>query len=246
MELNKLKTFILIEQWLFILPIVVIIAFCITFLFFNSILVSSFSSAASFFFVRPLKNSSNQRLLKRRENEFMVFIYSLSSAISVGKSFESAFSLSVNELKYEGSVFLLLPDLEEVCHCFDMNMSVYDSLSRLSIKYPIESVLNFTKIIELAIIQGGSIEEIIDGTIKMIQEKNDVEKELEVIITQKKFELMVLLSFVPMMIIYLRIISSSFSSTMYDTFTGKCIMFICLCLYGISGYFGKKIVDIQV
>lgn len=252
MELNKSKyykeiiMFYLLNQWMFMLPLIILSIFVISILFFNSILVTIMSCISSFLFINPLKKLHNQKLLKRRENEFMIFIYSLSSLISIGKSFESAFATSVVEMKNEGSVYILLSDLEHVMVCFEMNMSITDSLSILTSKYPIETILNFSKIIEIAILQGGSLESIIEATVMMIREKNDVENELEVIITQKKFELIILLSFVPLMILYLRIVTSDFSRLMYGSLSGKGIMFVCLLLYLASGYIGKKIVNIKV
>jgi len=252
MELTKNKyyhqffIFYLLNQWMFMFPLVLMAVFFISILFFNSILMTILSSISSIIFIKPLKKLHNQKLLKRRENEFMFFIYSLSSLISIGKSFESAFSTSVEEMNNEGSVYILLSDLKQIRTCFEMNMSITDGLSTLTAKYPIETMLNFSKIVELAIIQGGSIESIIESTVSMIREKNDVENELEVIITQKKFELIILLSFVPFMILYLRVVTSDFSQLMYESVSGKGIMFVCLLLYLVSGYIGRKIVDIKV
>lgn len=244
--IQEVIMFYLLNQWIFMFPMVIIITIIISILFFNSIFVTLTSCVISVITIKPLKKLHNKRLLKRRENEFMVFIYSLSSLINIGKSFESAYRISVEEMKKEGSIYILLSDLEQVSLCFEMNMSITEALSVLANKYPIETILNFSKIIEVAIVQGGSIEAIIESTVLMIREKNDVENELEVIITQKKFELMILLSFVPLMILYLRLVTADFTKLMYDSLSGKAIMFVCLLLYLVSGYIGNKIVSIKV
>lgn len=238
--------FYLLNQWIFMFPVVVVITIIISVLFFNSLIITLLSCIISITTIKPLKKFHNKQLLKRRENEFMVFIYSLSSLINIGKSFESAYTLSVEEMKKEGSIYILLADLEQVSLCFEMNMSITEALSVLAEKYPIETILNFSKIIEIAILQGGSIEAIIESTVLMIREKTDVENELEVIITQKKFELMILLSFVPLMILYLRLVTTDFTKLMYGSLSGKAIMFVCLLLYLVSGYIGNKIVNIKV
>jgi len=245
-KIKKLTMFYLLNQWIFILPLLIIAIFFISILFFNSIMITMISCLLSLILIKPLKKVNHQKLLKRRENEFMLFIYSLSSLISIGKSFESAFNASVEEMKKEGSIYILLTDLEQVKICFDLNMSITDALSTLTSQYPIETILNFSKIVEIAIKQGGSIESMIESTVIMIREKNDVENELEVIITQKKFELTILLSFVPLMILYLRLVTSDFSRLMYGSLSGKAIMFICLLLYLASGYIGRRIVNIKV
>ncbi len=44
----------------------------------------------------------------------------------------------------------------------------------------------FSKVIQITVRQGGSVQAVVEKTVRMIDEKNNVEKELEVIITQKK------------------------------------------------------------
>lgn len=233
-------------KWIVLLAGMTVSIFLITFLFFNSYLLSLVLSGITLLLWKKVKIFYLNRLNKKRENEFMVFIYSLSSLLSVGKSFEHAFRESVNELKKERNYYVILEDLQKVCICFDMNMSLSESLNQLARMYKIESILNFSHIIELAIIQGGSLEKVIETTVSTIQEKDDVEKELDVIVTQKRFELIIMLSFVPLIIFYLRTVSAEFSTTMYGSMKGRFIMLVCMVMYILSGYIGKKIVDIKV
>jgi len=246
MELRKMKMLLRVNLWIIQFPLLVFCIAVIAFLFFNSILVCIITSGLSFLLIKPLKKMHHERLAKEQESEFMVFIYSLSSMLSIGKSFESAFRQSLEELEKEGNDYLITKELKKVCLCFEMNMSVAEGLAIFAERYPIESIRNFSNIIEVAINRGGSIEMIIEATVSMIREKNDVEKELEVLITQKRYELFMLLSFVPMMIFYMRCVSQSFSLAMYNTLFGRVVMFISFGIFLLSGYIGKKIVDIKV
>ena len=93
MELSKQKyykkflMFYLLNQWLFMIPLIIMATVIISILFFNSIIITLLFCFASLFLISPLKKVHHQKLLKRRENEFMIFIFSLSSLISIGKSF---------------------------------------------------------------------------------------------------------------------------------------------------------------
>lgn len=193
-----------------------------------------------------LRKSSNQHLLNRVEKEFKTFIYSLSSLISVGKSMEHALEESLVEIQHENNTFVMYDDLHYMVTCLKTNRSIDDSLTLLTKKFNIESIRNFSRIVEITLRQGGSMELVIERTVAMIDEKTKVENELDVIITQKKFELYILLSFVPLMIVYLRMVTKTFMPTMYGTLTGRMTMFVCLIVYLFSGYLGKRIVDIEV
>ncbi len=83
-------------------------------------------------------------------------------------------------------------------------------------------------------------------TISAIRDKNEVDKELDVIITQKRYELVMMMAFVPLMILYLRVVSSGFTETMYGTLTGRVVMILCLLLYGLSAYIGNQIIQVDI
>jgi tight adherence protein B len=176
----------------------------------------------------------------------MLFIRSLSSIMSVGRSFETAVVMAIHEIKKENTTNVLLDDFNEMLILIEANTNHSEIFDVFADKYSIESMINFSKIIKLVLKQGSSIHRVIENTVLMIEEKTEVEKELEVLIAQKKYELIILLSFVPLIIFYLNSVSSSFPLTMYGTIIGKIVMGVCLCIYIISAIVGKKIVDIEV
>lgn len=234
------------NQWHYLMPLIIIASAFLGYLFFNSFFMSGLISSGCIFLVKPMKKMAARNFLKRSEMEFMLFIYSLSSMLSVGKSFESAFKQSLTDMKEESVFIILGDDLEKVNACFDLNMSIEDSLVYLNDKYPVESISNFTKILQVAIQKGSSLEQITQMTISAIRDKNEVDKELDVIITQKRYELVMMMAFVPLMILYLRVVSSGFTETMYGTLTGRVVMILCLLLYGLSAYIGNQIIQVDI
>jgi len=220
--------------------------YCITFLFFDSWVVSSISAILAVGFKSPLKKQCYQKELKKIEQEFMSFIYAVSSILSIGRSFNRAVILSIQELQKENSSCLLKRDFEQILILVEANCNPDELFDVFANKYCIESMINFSKIIKIALKQGSSLNKVIENTVMMIDAKMDVEKELEVIIAQKKFELIILLTFLPLIIVYLKGVSQNFSETMYETFIGRIVMLFCLCIYVLSGLLGKRIVDIHV
>jgi len=246
MDFNKFKKFWVVNYWLALLVGLMSAVFLLCLLFYNSLCLSIIISTIPILATKGIKNYSNQQLNSKREQEFMQFVYALSSLISVGKSFENSFKQSSKELAQDKSCFLIVDELNRIARCFEMNMSLGEGLKQLADKYKLESIINFAAVVELAVMQGGSVEKVIESTVLSIQEKDDVEKELEVIITQKRFELLIMMTFVPVMILYLRTVFVGFETAMYMSFRGRLIMTVCLVIYLFGGYSGKKIVDIEV
>jgi len=234
------------SSWMLYLPIVICMAYGITYLFFDSWVISSISAILAFGFKSPLKKQCNLKELKKIEQEFMSFIYAVSSILSIGRSFNRAVVLSIQELYKENSTCLLRNDFDEILILVEANCNPDELFDVFANKYCIESMINFSKIIKIALKQGSSLNKVIENTVMMIDVKMDVEKELEVIIAQKKFELIILLTFLPLIVVYLKSVSQNFSETMYGTFIGRFVMLCCLCIYIVSGLLGKRIVDIQV
>lgn len=242
MELRR----ILEWRWLVILIACLFALFSLAMLFFDSLILSVVTTGFGLFMTPKVRAFNHQYLNRRIESEFITFIFSLSSFIGVGRSFEHAFTLSVQEMEKESGHFLLLKELRRISMTFDMNLSVGEAMGQLAEKYPVETILHFSHVCEKVLHKGGSLERVIEMSIQMVREKVEVEKELDVIITQKRFELIILLSFVPLMILYLRVVSGSFADLMYETLMGRGLMFICLLLYLLSGYIGRQIIDIEV
>lgn len=233
-------------HWVLEIFSIMLAIFFISYLFFNSFLLSILCTGLTIFlksFVISHSNTKNQKIL---ESEFKLFIMTIASILNIGRSLESSILLAIEEIKKEGTMVFLIDDFEEMIIQLEANCNSSEIFEMLAKKYSIETMSNFCQIIILAKKQGSSMQKVINNTAQMIEEKIEVEKELEVVTAQKKFELLIMLLFVPMMIMYLRGVSTNFSETMYQTFQGKIAMFACLLIYGISGYIGSKIIDIRI
>lgn len=243
---NKMKQIYRKFHWIIELLAITITILCISYLFFNSLFLSLLCSASALFFKNYIVSQSKIKYQKIVECEFKTFILTLSSILSIGRSLESSIILAIEELEKEGTIYLLNDDFKDMIIQIEANRYSSEIFENLSYKYSIESMNNFCHVINLAKKQGSSMQKVINNTVQMIEEKIEVEKELEVVTAQKKFELIIMLFFVPMMIMYLRLVSPNFSETMYQTAQGRISMIACLVIYGISGYIGSKIIDIKI
>jgi tight adherence protein B len=215
-------------------------------LFYNHILAATVCSVLSLFAKKNLQRYCQSIKNQSIEKEFKLFIQGVSSAMSAGHSLENSVKESCQTLLEENPKLILRDNFKRLNAQLDTNQSITESFYALSDKFPLESILNFTSVIEITILHGGSIQKVIDTTATMIDDQHGVLEELQVIITQKKFELYMLLAFVPGMILYMKGLSNQFAEAMYGTIQGRIIMTLALSLYLLSWFVGRKVVDIKV
>lgn len=108
-----------------------------------------------------------------------------------------------------------------------------------------EEISEFRDIYMIAKVSGGNLIEIIETIIDRSNDRSEVEREIRIIISGKRFEerIMCLMPF--MMIIYLRS-SGNFINSLYGNIQGVIIMSICAFVYVIAFVRAEKIVDIRL
>lgn len=86
---------------------------------------------------------------------------------------------------------------------------------------------------------------IMKNTIRMLQERMDVEEEIYTVLTEKQteFHLMCVIPFA--IILYLRISAGTLIESLYGNMTGIAVMILCLLIYGGCYLYGKRILEIE-
>ncbi len=110
----------------------------------------------------------------------------------------------------------------------------------------IDDIINFAQIFSYAKRGGGDYIRIIKNAASAIQEKIEVEREIETVIASKKMESRIMYLVPVGIILYLSFSSPDFLKPLYGNVMGNMIMSICLVVYVISIFIGEKIMDIRV
>lgn len=221
--------------------------FLLGFLFFNHIIGALLVGTCGILVGEKMDEALNKKKLSIKKTQFMDGIYSLSASMSVGKSLESSFTAAIKDLivLYEKDCFIIQAFMK-IEQMLINNVPIEEALLQFSKEAQIEEVVIFCEMIGIGKKTGCDLNQLVLNTVSKIQEKMELQKELEVITTQKRFELNLLMLLMPAIIVYMSTLSASFNQIMYSTFVGKIVMGICLGIYGISYLIGSKIVDIQI
>ena len=93
---------------------------------------------------------------------------------------------------------------------------------------------------------GGDMVEIIQNASDHIGEKIDVKREIQTVMSAKKFEFRIMCAIPFAMICYLKLSFFFFLQVLYGNVFGVIILTICLGVYALALELGKRIVEIEV
>lgn len=232
-----------VECWLEIMGIAVIV----NYLCYRSWWAFVGILPGSFWYIKWKKKRKGE---KRRQNlcyHFRDVLQGLLTAIRAGYSMEHAVQECRKELEQMyGKEEDLVKELVYMEHQLQVGVPVEKLFMDLGKRSGVEDILNFGEIFVIARRSGGNLGEIMEQMARVLGEKIRVQREIEVCISGKRMEQMIM-SLVPGgMILYIQLTSQGFMDVLYHNVFGILVMTGCLILYLFSFWMGRKIVRISI
>lgn len=232
-----------VECWLEIMGIAVIV----NYLCYRSWWAFVAILPGSFWYIKWKKKRKGE---KRRQNlcyHFRDVLQGLLTAIRAGYSMEHAVQECRKELEQMyGKEEDLVKELVYMEHQLQVGVPVEKLFMDLGKRSGVEDILNFGEIFVIARRSGGNLGEIMEQMARVLGEKIRVQREIEVCISGKRMEQMIM-SLVPGgMILYIQLTSQGFMDVLYHNVFGGLVMTGCLILYLFSFWMGRKIVRISI
>ena len=175
-----------------------------------------------------LKKKGLIRERKRKLNyQFKDALNALSVAVQAGYSVENAVAACSRDLE---RLYPKETDIVKEFHYIE---------TQLRVSVPVEELL-------LSLGDRSGIEDVENFAARMLGDKIDVRKEIETTLAAKKAEQMIMSLMPAGIILYLKLTSPGFLSVLYGNLFGMCAMTLCLGIYVLSYWLGRRIVDIEV
>lgn len=198
-------------------------------------------------FLRLKKKSLIHERKKNLNYQFRDALNALSVAVQAGYSVENAVSACARDLER------LYPKETDIVREFyyieaqmKVSVPVEELFLNLADRCRIEDIENFAAVFFTAKRTGGDMNRIIQTCARMLGDKIDVRKEIETTLAAKKAEQMIMSLMPAGIILYLKLTSPEFLSVLYGNLFGMCAMTLCLAIYTLSYWLGRRIVDIEV
>lgn len=197
------------------------------------------------------KNRTVKRLAKERKErlvlEFRDLILAVSSGLQAGYSIENAFLEAGREMtELHGDQSLIGQEVKLICNGIGNHIPLESLLLDLGERSDQDDIRDFAEVFSIARRSGGNLREIIRRSAEMTGEKITVQREIQTLLSSRKYEQKIM-NMVPVLIIaYLQLTSRGYFDALYGNLPGVLIMTGALAVYLAAWHISERMVEIEV
>ncbi len=192
-----------------------------------------------------------QDLIHKKEQEFLLqfkeMIQAVASALNTGYSVENAMREAAKELGYlYKKDTVIMKELQLMLRQMQLMIPMEQVFEDFARRVQLEDVHNFATVFLAAKRSGGDMIAIIQDTADKIGEKIDVKREIDTVLSSKKYELQVMTVVPYGMILYMMFSFPDFMDSLYGNLFGVGVMSVCLAVYIAAYVLGIRLTEIEV
>lgn len=224
------------------------VLFAVGYVFYHSLILSALLMALAF----KWPKIRTRQIIEKRKNQltlqFKDMLYSLASALSVGKSVESGIGDALKDLQviYPDPRTDILVEMEYILRGIGMNNTTESMFSQFAERAHLEDIENFVDIFVTCKRTGGDLMEVMRSTSNTIGEKIEVKQEIETTISGRKYEFNFMMALPVIMILFLTVTSGEYMEPVFTQPAGRIAMTEAIGMFGISYLVGSKLMKISV
>lgn len=241
------KSQLTMREWLLCIVEIVVISCIVNYLCYQEVYVFLLSIPFSIWYIGWKKKQKKEQRKKCLEHQFYDVLQALHTAIRTGYSMEQSVTECKKELLQiygkENDFVKELSFMEKQMH---LGVPVEQLFLDFGQRSGVEDIRYFGEIFLIARRSGGNLAQIIEKLANVLGEKSRVQKEIDVAIAGKRME-QGIMSIVPGgIILYMQITSDGFLDVLYHNIFGMAVMSVCLIIYTVSFWMGRKMIRISI
>lgn len=184
---------------------------------------------------------------KELEEQFMQGMRVLNSSLQAGLSMENAWLEVEKEIKIlYGEDTFFYQELRNMNHSVALNMPVEALFLDFAYRSGLEEAISFAEVFDYAKRCGGNWKHIIDTVVSRMGEKYDAQKEISVLVAEKKMEQQIM-NLMPLgLLLFLQVSAWEYMSVLYHNRIGVICMSVFLAGYLAAIWLSEKILQIRV
>lgn len=204
------------------------------------------------FLIPVLVNMRLKRKVYEQKSEltyqFRDMLYSISASVSSGRHLPEALVEARENMKLiYGDDGMMVLELNKILKgLYESKESEEQVLMSFSKRTGIEDIEDFVEIYLTCRSTGGDLERIIVKSANMIMEKISIQREIQMLTAQKKFEGKLLTALPFVVIGFLELTSPEYLSVMYETFQGRITMTLALIGICLAHYITLQVTSIDI
>lgn len=186
---------------------------------------------------------------KRRLNElrlqFKDLLESLTVSYSAGLNTVDAFSCAANDMvSIYGEGADIVKEVKTICSGLENNINIEELLLDFAARSSLDDVMSFANVFEVCNRQGSDLKRVVEDTREIINDKIEVEMEIETMLSGNKNELNIMMVMPLVIVVMLKGLGSGTITT--NSLSNIVIKLICLVTFALAYVIGRKIIDIKI
>ncbi len=220
----------------------------ISYLFYHSVVLALIASFASVFFIQPYKHYLAEKRRKELKGQFRDVLYSISASLSTGHQMAEALSEAADNLSliYSKDSLIVMELSLMAKRMNEYRESEEEILKDFASRAAIDDITDFVDIYLTCRKTGGDLIKVLTKASEIITDKITVEKEIQTLTAQKRFEAKILTA-IPIFIIFaLQLLSPGYLAVMYEGIAGRVLMTLALAGIAASYFISNQLTKIEV
>lgn len=193
------------------------------------------------------KEQKSSKSTEELRLHFMNGLQVLEASLQAGYSMENAWKEVEKESRLlygENSVFY--QEIREINQTTSLNQPIEKLFCEFAYRSGVEEMVSFAEVLEYGKRNGGDWKRLIADSVLQMLERFEAQKEIEVMLAEKRMEQMIM-NVMPLgMLLFLRLFSWEYLEILYGNIIGVLAMSVCLAVYVAAVFLSEKIMDIQV
>lgn len=176
-----------------------------------------------------------QKRIRELEVEFREVILGVSANLQAGYSVENAFRETYRDIVLlYGQDCVMAAELRLMFRRLENNEQLEHALMNLADRSGVQDIRDFADIFQIAKRGGGDMRGIIANTADIIGDKQEVRREIETVVSEKKLEQQIM-RYIPFFIIfYISVTTKGYFESLYHNITGWVIMTVSLAVHAAA------------
>lgn len=225
-----------------------IVIYIFAYIFYRSHVISIFLTPMALIYPKLRKKELLTKRKKKLNLQFKDMLYSLSSSLCAGKSMENSFKDVLRDLfvLYPNKDDYIIVEVEHIVRKLEMNETIESILDDFASRAHIEDIDNFVDVFQTCKRAGGNMVEVMRNTSCIINDRIEIEQDIEMMLAERRFEQKILNIMPVLMVILLSTTAWEYMKPVYTTAAGRLVMTISICILIAAYFISVKIMDIRL
>ena len=222
------------------------IAFVVMYAFFNSLFFSLVGGViCAVILPKYYCKYRQKKQLNELRNQFRDLLESLASSYSAGSNTVDAFSNALNDMaSIYGEGADIVQEVRTICTGLANNMTIESLLLDFAQRSNLDDVLSFANVFEICNRRGGDLKRIVSDTREIINDKIDVEMEIETMVAGSQNELNIMMVMPVIIVVMMKGLGSGMAGE--NTPVTVVVKIFCIGIFILAYVIGRKIIDIKI